>query len=142
FRAGQLPLTLAEKVCGLPSAVQDQLAQRIRAGEAPRAVVLGYLGKAADGRLKVDTALAHLLRALRRAQKDLGDRVEELGGGLFGPTLGELRQGRVLLDALIARLEVSREESRQALRRLSRIGRETDAGDAATAPEARCPVGW
>src|SRR5262245_31684432 len=55
--------------------------------------------------------LAALIRALEKAQQDLGARVSEVKGGLFSDHLKRLREGRTLLDAVIVRLEANAEQT-------------------------------
>jgi hypothetical protein len=74
----------------------------------------------ADGR-PVETANRHLnalLRALEKAQQDLGARVSEVKGGFLSDHLKRLREGRKLLDALIVQFEINAE---QTLRRICHI---------------------
>jgi hypothetical protein len=119
FRAGMLPLVLAERVANLDARVQKALVARIRGGENPRQVVSEFLPMPAP---RQDKALTRLLRALAQGREELDYRIKDIkSGDLFGTTLDDLRKGLELINSLILRLEHNRKTK---LERLARMGEE------------------
>jgi ParB-like chromosome segregation protein Spo0J len=117
----RLPLTLAVRVASLKPAVQEQVAERVRQGEAPRDVIMPLLTKG-----KGETAgkpLTQLVLSLRRAGQELAGRVAEVEVSLFSEYLQALRDGRQLLDALIAKGESDQARQARGFERLAaRLG--------------------
>jgi hypothetical protein len=112
FRAGKVQLVVAEKVCDLDKGTQKKIADRLRAGEDAKTVVSEYMPKP---RPKAGSALNRFVRDLQKARRELGNRIQEVKGGLFGTNLEELRLGRKLIDQLIGQLEHNAQESRKML---------------------------
>jgi ParB-like chromosome segregation protein Spo0J len=84
FDAGTLPMTKAYDVAGLGEEQRQEIAEKIRVGGDPREVVGEYLKANPRRSRTADDAKNQLVRALARADRDLGDRVEEvswLGSG-------------------------------------------------------------
>jgi ParB-like chromosome segregation protein Spo0J len=128
FDRKEVGLTPAGRVALQDALVQKEVATRIEAGEQASEVVAECLARAAKGggASGPRKALTRLTRALVEAQAELGDHVQEIQGGLFCDTLETLVRGRDLIDRLIARLEVTRQESAQAVRRLMAAGGEEE----------------
>lgn len=116
FRTGKLSLVVAEKAADLDDKTQRKVAERIRTGEDPKTVITEYLPKPVA---KEGKALNCLLRALAQGQSELGDRIHEVKGGLFGTALEELRKGKDLIDDLIDQLERNRKRSLKTVKRLA-----------------------
>jgi ParB-like chromosome segregation protein Spo0J len=78
FTAGQLALTVAERVAGLPQARQDELAAALRAGEDPSKAVAGFVKMPPARHQKAHVAWANFLKALRQGLLDLEGRAERI----------------------------------------------------------------
>jgi hypothetical protein len=113
----RLPLTLAVRVASLAPAAQEEIAARVRQGEAPRSVIMPFLTKGKKDPDTVGKALAQLVASLQSAQQVLGNRIDEVKGCVFGEHLEILRDGQKLLAALVAQVE------RRQARTLSKIER-------------------
>jgi hypothetical protein len=111
----RLPLTSAVKLVGLPQEVLLRIARRLGQGESARKVVTEHLKKSGKASSAFAGALAQLVRSLRRARQDLADEVEDKAPR---DALDELRQGKLLLEKLIARVERDREEGQERLAKI------------------------
>ena len=77
--AGTLPITVAEKVAGLPEPMQARVARKIKAGADPEKAIKAVLPKATGRHRKALGAKGAFLRCLRHGLDDLEGRVEQLG---------------------------------------------------------------
>jgi ParB family chromosome partitioning protein len=111
----RLPLTAAVKLVGLSQEVLLQIARRLSQGESARKVVTEHLKKSGKARSAFASALAQLVRSLRRARQDLADEVEDEAPR---DALDVLRQGKLLLEKLIAQVERDREEGQKRLAKI------------------------
>ena len=78
-RDGKLPLVLGEKIEGLSTAQQAEIAERIRNGEPPKEVVSDYIQTENKRHQKPNDALASFARSLKRGMNDLDGRVDGVG---------------------------------------------------------------
>jgi ParB-like chromosome segregation protein Spo0J len=78
FLTGELHLTAAERVAGLPEARQAELAAALRGGEGPAKAVARFCTKAPRRHQKAPAPWANFLLALRRGLRDLEGRVDEV----------------------------------------------------------------
>ncbi len=102
FRARELPLVEAERVADLKPAQQADVAERVRAGECPRAVVGSYF-PARDGRhVNVNDALVSFCKALVRGVEDLDGRVDRVSERVVERHLADLERARAVIDCLIS----------------------------------------
>jgi hypothetical protein len=115
FRSRDLTLVVAEKVAGLGPKGQKALAERLRrlqVAQLPKRerkaavdkLVAEFLPRRAS-EPSLAKRLGHFLEALRQAQAELAHRVREIQFGPCSTALEDLRHGRDLIDALLARLE-------------------------------------
>lgn len=102
FRAGKLSLVVAEKVADLGAKQQQVVAERIRKGDAAKAVVSEYLPRSDGRHRKVGDALACFVKGIRQGLDDLDGRVDEVRKGQAGKHLTDLRKARVVIKELIA----------------------------------------
>jgi ParB-like chromosome segregation protein Spo0J len=118
FTAGQLALTVAERVAGLPEARQAELAAALRAGEDPQEVVARFCKKASGRHPKAHAAWANFLQALRRGLPDLAGRADQVKA--LSPEDAELLDNTVALLRQVRRTAVvmTPEEKAAALRSL------------------------
>jgi len=77
--AGKLPLTVAEKVAGLPRADKEQIAAEIRNGGDPVVVVRKFITPKNGRHRNARNAKKAFITSLRRGVTDLADRVGESG---------------------------------------------------------------
>ena len=106
FDADEVPMTIALQVASLRTPQKEQIAAAIRAGSSPRKVIDEYLQKAPPTTppWKETKMLVH---ALKRAVKQLGERVKKVGS----ITLVEkqsLLKGAKLIQELLATAKVVR----------------------------------
>jgi ParB-like chromosome segregation protein Spo0J len=116
FRHRELALVVAEKVADLNARDQESVADRIRAGENAKDVILAYFPKPA-AKPKGFSPLERLHRALVEAQAELAPGIDKIETCAFFP-LEDLRRGRDLIDAVIGRLEHNEMHFLQGLKQL------------------------
>jgi hypothetical protein len=100
-RDGRLPMVLGEKVEGLPEDQKDLIAQRITAGEDPRAVVQSYYATSGRRRRAI-LGVGDLMRSLQKAQANLDGRIKEIRPHNLVHNLPLLSAGKRLIEELIA----------------------------------------
>jgi hypothetical protein len=105
-------VTVAEKVVGLTTKQQAEIAEQLRGGGEPREVVHRFLAAAPRRAKKPNDATKLLVQALRRALADLCGRVEEVRW-------------------ITARDEKALRAGARLIRRLQKQARAVDAADAA-----------
>jgi ParB-like chromosome segregation protein Spo0J len=103
--AGSLKLTEAVKVAALEADAQAQVAKEISKGVPIKEVLAHRLYRTPTEELTASKALERLLRALVRAQEELGDRVEEIRRIGFSSELEQLRDGKHLINEIIAKIK-------------------------------------
>jgi hypothetical protein len=100
FRAGRLPLLLAERVAWLGTPAQAEIARRLAAGEDAKAVVSAH---AAARQKSPGDRVGLCVRGLRSALRHVEGRVDDLSPHHVRISLPELERARRSLDELIAR---------------------------------------
>jgi hypothetical protein len=103
FRDSKLGLVDAGKVAGLGAHVQRLVAQRIAAGECPKAVVAGYLREQTGLHVKPRHAFGSFLRSLQRGLRDLDGRVDHVMVRQVMEGLKNLTAARDVIDRLVTR---------------------------------------
>jgi ParB family chromosome partitioning protein len=112
---GLLPVTVAERVAGLPRARREQVAREIAGGEDPREVVRRHVREMDRRRKGPAGALKDFVRCLERGVADLAGRVRDVGSMTRGQ--------REALDAAQALIrDLQREADRRARERAAEEG--------------------
>ena len=103
FDRHEITLINTGKVALLPKSEQQEIVNRIEAGEKPAKVIMEYLIKPDARHKKVGDAVAGFVRSLERGRQDLDGRVDEVRPGHVRPHAEELQQARALIGKLIGK---------------------------------------
>ena len=114
-RCRQLSIVAAEKVAGLHQSQQDEIAVRIRAGDAPKSVVESVAGTTAERTRSAETSYRRYMRALDRCVEHLSDGLQDIKFSPKPEELAALESACDLNSRLLDRLQ--RNEQRNAVRR-------------------------
>ena len=105
FRAGKLPLVVAEKVADFDAKTQKSVAGRIRSGEDPKAVLAEHLPRSDGRHQKVGNAVANFMRGLERGLADLDGRLEKVGPAHVTGHSATLREAQRVIEGLLRKAE-------------------------------------
>jgi len=100
-----LALTLAEKVAGLTRQQAEQIADEIRAGDDPSAVVGKHTTKPSGKHKKADKALTAFLQNLERGVNDLDGRLDQMRFCLSAENAATLDRAEAIITAIRQRAE-------------------------------------
>ncbi|MCH8043693.1 MAG: ParB N-terminal domain-containing protein [Planctomycetes bacterium] len=103
--AGTLRLVDGGKVADLPEDLREEIADRLRSGQAPKKAVSKYIGNRSTKPVNVGTLLSRLVRDVKGHSVVLGDRVEEIKAASWVRDLKTLREAHELISRICARIE-------------------------------------
>jgi hypothetical protein len=107
FAAGRVRLVDAARVVGLSKREQEALADRLRGGGDPKAVLAEFFPKGDGRHVRVGDAVAAFCRAIEKSHADLDGRIDPLSAKAVRKFEGSLRRGRQVIEGLLAKLEVN-----------------------------------
>ena len=104
--AGDITLVLAGKVAGLDSDMQQEIADRVQAGEPALSVVKEFVAERLERHKSAGDAFASFVRGLDRGLDDLHGRVKRIGSQSWaGESLPTLKKARRVITQIIKQVE-------------------------------------
>lgn len=103
YEQGKLSLTDAGKVAQMAESTQRTIAERIRNGEAGKAVLADYLRTRTDASDGVGGAFTTFTNAMRRGRSLLSGRVPEIWEGHLIGEIGGLEATQKLIESMLKR---------------------------------------
>ena len=120
-RQKKLSIVLAEKVAGLSESAQDEIADRIRAGDTPKGVVESFVRSAAGKPRDVETSLRRYLKALTTTLEHLPGAVKEIRFAPKPDEMAVLKRASELNTALAKQLQANERRNAGQLDRAVKV---------------------
>ncbi len=105
FEKNRVTLVDAARVATLPRADQQRLADRLRAGDDPKAAFAAFFPPKGRGHASANNAVAAFARSLEAAGANITDRLGEVKAGVVRQNKERLRAGGTLIKVLLQKLD-------------------------------------